>query len=217
MTTIRVRFTKRGEAAYISLLDLQRVMGRSLKRSGLPVYYTQGFNPHIYMTFAVPLSLGQESDCETMDFKTELEELHWQRSVQALNACLPKGIVVTEMYKAETDADEIAFASYSIRFKDADAAKAAADAYNAAAQAVVIKEGKRGKTKEVNLKEYLPSFTLRQAERQAVSQWVLPAGNAFNVNPMLLIHYLEEHCSLPELSTEIIRTDVLTKSMEKFK
>ena len=61
MNTVRIWFTKTGEASYISLLDLQRVMGRALKRSGLPVWYTLGFNPHIYMTFTCPLSLGQES------------------------------------------------------------------------------------------------------------------------------------------------------------
>ena len=58
MITVRIRFEKTGEAAYISLLDLQRVFHRILKRSGLPVYYTQGFNPHIYLSFACPLSLG---------------------------------------------------------------------------------------------------------------------------------------------------------------
>ena len=51
MITVRIRFEKTGEAAYISLLDLQRVFHRILKRSGLPVYYTQGFNPHIYLSF----------------------------------------------------------------------------------------------------------------------------------------------------------------------
>ena len=55
MLTIRISFEKRGEAAYISLLDLQRVFHRILKRSGLPVYYTQGFNPHIYLSFSCPL------------------------------------------------------------------------------------------------------------------------------------------------------------------
>ena len=59
------------EASYISLLDMQRVMQRVLKRSGLPVWHTLGFNPHIYMTFACPLSLGQESQCECVDVKTE--------------------------------------------------------------------------------------------------------------------------------------------------
>ena len=62
MITVRISFKKRDEASYISLLDLQRVMQRVLKRSGLPVWHTLGFNPHIYMTFACPLSLGQESE-----------------------------------------------------------------------------------------------------------------------------------------------------------
>ena len=61
MITVRISFEKKNEASYISLLDLQRVMQRVLKRSGLPVWHTLGFNPHIYMTFACPLSLGQES------------------------------------------------------------------------------------------------------------------------------------------------------------
>ena len=61
MITVRISFNKKNEASYISLLDLQRVMQRVLKRSGLPVWHTLGFNPHIYMTFACPLSLGQES------------------------------------------------------------------------------------------------------------------------------------------------------------
>ena len=61
MNTVRIWFSKRGEASYISLLDLQRVMGRAIKRSGVPAWYTQGFNPHIYLTFACPLPLGQES------------------------------------------------------------------------------------------------------------------------------------------------------------
>ena len=56
MTTIRIFFEKCGEAAYISLLDLQRVFHRMLKMSSLPVYYTQGFNPHIYLSFTCPLS-----------------------------------------------------------------------------------------------------------------------------------------------------------------
>ena len=75
MTTIRIFFEKCGEAAYISLLDLQRVFHRMLKMSSLPVYYTQGFNPHIYLSFTCPLSLGQESLCESCEVKTEQETI----------------------------------------------------------------------------------------------------------------------------------------------
>ena len=75
MTTVRIFFEKCGESAYISLLDLQRVFHRMLKMSSLPVYYTQGFNPHIYLSFTCPLSLGQESLCESCEVKTEQDKI----------------------------------------------------------------------------------------------------------------------------------------------
>ena len=56
--TVRVWFRKAGAAKYISHLDLTHCMGRALKLSRLPVWYTEGFNPRIYMTYAMPLSLG---------------------------------------------------------------------------------------------------------------------------------------------------------------
>ena len=89
MITVRISFKKRDEASYISLLDLQRVMQRVLKRSGLPVWHTLGFNPHIYMTFACPLSLGQESECECVDVKTEAEAPDFAQWQTALNAIVP--------------------------------------------------------------------------------------------------------------------------------
>ena len=100
MITVRISFEKKNEASYISLLDLQRVMQRVLKRSGLPVWHTLGFNPHIYMTFACPLSLGQESECECVDVKTEAEnpglcpvadgaERHHAHRHRASTACGP--------------------------------------------------------------------------------------------------------------------------------
>ena len=61
MITVRISFEKKNEASYISLLDLQRVMQRVLKRSGLPVWHTLGFNPHIYMTFACRFRWGRRA------------------------------------------------------------------------------------------------------------------------------------------------------------
>ena len=94
MITVRIRFEKTGEAAYISLLDLQRVFHRILKRSGLPVYYTQGFNPHIYLSFACPLSLGQESLCECCEVKTEAEDPQLDTWCDVLQPYMPRGIKV---------------------------------------------------------------------------------------------------------------------------
>ena len=66
---VRLFFTKLDRAKYISHLDMNRCMSRALKRSGLPVWYTGGFNPHMYLTFPLPLSLGCESVYECVDLK----------------------------------------------------------------------------------------------------------------------------------------------------
>ena len=66
MFLLRVRaiFEKTGRSKYISHLDLNRCMLRTFRRSGLPIWYTEGFNPHLYYAFALALSLGFESSCE---------------------------------------------------------------------------------------------------------------------------------------------------------
>ena len=129
MITVRISFEKKNEASYISLLDLQRVMQRVLKRSGLPVWHTLGFNPHIYMTFACPLSLGQESECECVDVKTEAEAPDFAQWKTALNAIMPAGIVITRVAPVQMKADRIAWACYQITYL-AEAA-AVLDQYNA--------------------------------------------------------------------------------------
>ena len=114
MLTIRISFEKRGEAAYISLLDLQRVFHRILKRSGLPVYYTQGFNPHIYLSFNCPLSLGQESLCESCEVKTADENADltaWQATLQPY---MPHGIRILRVAPAQRKSTEIVCAEYAL-------------------------------------------------------------------------------------------------------
>ena len=142
MITVRISFEKKNEASYISLLDLQRVMQRVLKRSGLPVWHTLGFNPHIYMTFACPLSLGQESECECVDVKTEAENPDFAQWQTELNAIMPTGIRITHVGPVQMKADLIAFACYQITYPAA--AAAVLEQYNALESAPVEKHSKKG-------------------------------------------------------------------------
>ena len=66
---VRVTFTKMGRLQYISHLDLQRAIARMLIRSGLPIGYTEGFNPHPRLNIALPLSIYQEGERELFDFR----------------------------------------------------------------------------------------------------------------------------------------------------
>ncbi len=214
MTTVRIWFTKTGEASYISLLDLQRVMGRSLKRSRLPVWYTLGFNPHIYMTFASPLSLGQESLVESVDVKTEEEQLDFEAWRTALNGVMPSGIEVTKVEPSGMKASEIAFARYTVRLLGASSA-AALDAYNELPQALVEKKSKRG-IRSVDLKETLQRVDYRTEGDEIVFDLLLPAGETLNLNPTLFTGFMQEHCGL-ESHPHILRTGLLTKNMEDFR
>lgn len=64
---LRVRFHKTGRAQYISHLDLGRTMRTAINRAEIPVKYSEGFNPHPKMSFALTLSVGTESVCEFME------------------------------------------------------------------------------------------------------------------------------------------------------
>jgi radical SAM-linked protein len=64
---IGLEFAKTDAARYISHLDLQRAFSRAIRRSGLPVKLSEGFNPHYVVSFASALALGMESTCECVE------------------------------------------------------------------------------------------------------------------------------------------------------
>ncbi|MBR3737453.1 MAG: TIGR03936 family radical SAM-associated protein, partial [Eubacterium sp.] len=69
MQEIRLRFSKTDTAKYISHLDINRAFQRAFSRAKINLWYTEGFNPHPYMSFSLPLSLGVESLCENVDIR----------------------------------------------------------------------------------------------------------------------------------------------------
>ena len=216
MNTIRVWFTKTGEASYISHLDLQRVMGRAMRRAGLPVWYSLGFNPHIYMTFALPLSLGQESLVESVDFKTEtpLDQLDFEGMAAALTEALPRGVDVKKIYPADTDPAAIASVKYQVRLPG-DWMKAV-EGYHALPEAIVEKKTKRG-TKPLNLKEHIPAIEAWLRDGETCFTLTLPAGSAgLNLNPALLLQFMEGQWNLPASAAHLLRVGIFTQNGDKF-
>lgn len=69
-------------------------MTRAVRRAEIPLWYTEGFNRHPYLTFAAPLSLGSEGLQETMDLRLE-EELPMEELVRRLDAVMPQGLRIT--------------------------------------------------------------------------------------------------------------------------
>jgi len=88
---IGLEFAKTGMVKYISHLDLQRAFSRAIRRSGLPVRLSQGFNPHYVVSFASALALGVESECECVEMALS-EEMDATDFLRRIAPALPPGI-----------------------------------------------------------------------------------------------------------------------------
>ena len=97
MGKLRLLFVKEGRAVYISHLDLLRTFQRVFLRQGLVLRHSQGFHPHPVISFALPLPVGQASDCEILDFEVT-QDLDGADLPQALNAFMPEGIRALDCY-----------------------------------------------------------------------------------------------------------------------
>lgn len=98
MDKLRLRFEKTGRAVYISHLDLMHTMQRVFLRAGVPLKYSEGFNPHPLISILLPLSVGCGSVCELMDFRLK-ENTELATLPDKLNRAMPEGIRVTEVYE----------------------------------------------------------------------------------------------------------------------
>ena len=110
----RAFYRKEGRAKYISHLDLYRTVQRAFQRAKLPVWYTLGFNPHVYLTYALPLALGYEGVRESFDFRLT-EDIPAEEVTRRLNEVMPEGIVILELLPPARKADDIERADYTLR------------------------------------------------------------------------------------------------------
>lgn len=92
---IRIRLSRGGVLKWISHLDMQRTLERALRRSGIPMSYTEGFHPRPRLSFAIPLPLGYTSDADWMDIFLH-REMSPEQVKQALQDSLPEGLNVLE-------------------------------------------------------------------------------------------------------------------------
>lgn len=216
---VRMSFQKTGMAKFISHLDTVRCITRAMKRANVPIWFTEGFNPHAFLTFAMPLSLGFESYCETVDFRL-VEEVDLNELAKKINDALPVDITVKEVYIYETSPNDIRWAEYKILFNNPDNLLLDnAEKVLSADEILVLKKGKQGRRKvekEVNIKEHIKSFELENVNGKLVLKTVLSSGTSININPMLLIGALVKDTNTDEQDVDIIKVQSFTENMEVF-
>ena len=213
----RVFFSKMDRAKYISHLDLNRCMLRIFRRSKLPVWYTEGFNPHPYYSFALALSLGFESDCEIMDFNITDDNMPLSVIKDRLNEVMPEGMGIVDIAPQKNKITVIAKAEYEFDLK-ADDVQGVYDAVEkllAADEIFIEKKTKKG-IKTVDLKPDTEIVSLEKAEGAVHMVMRLPAGTKTNYNPTLFVEALRKSCEIPFEMANIRRTGILCENNEKF-
>ena len=217
---VRLSFQKTGMAKFISHLDTVRCIPRSMKRANVPIWFTEGFNPPAFLTFAMPLSLGFESYCETVDFRL-MEEVDLEELKVRLNNALPVDITVKEIYVYETSPNDIRWAEYKIIFNNPDNKLLETAEKTLSSDEIIVekkaKQGRKKVNKEVNIKEYIKSFELSEENGKLVLKTILSSGTSMNINPMLLIGALVKDTETDEQDVDIIKIESYTENMEVFR
>ena len=217
MLRLRATFEKTGRAKYISHLDLNRCMLRIFRRSKLPVWYTEGFNPHPYYSFALALSLGFESDCEIMDFNITDDNMPLSVIKDRLNEVMPEGMGIVDIAPQKNKITVIAKAEYEFDLK-ADDVQGVYDAVEkllAADEILIEKKTKKG-IKTVDLKPDMEVLSCVVVGDSVKMKMRLPAGTKTNYNPTLFVEALRKSCEIPFEMANIRRTGILCENNEKF-
>jgi radical SAM-linked protein len=113
IVNIRLAYHKTGRARFLSHLDTMRVFQQALTRAKLPLRYTEGFNPHIVLSIALPLGVGVESVAERLDFGVT-ENISLGTLPARLNAVLPEGFHATQAVIGGRAVSQIVFARYEM-------------------------------------------------------------------------------------------------------
>ncbi|MGN0479863.1 MAG: TIGR03936 family radical SAM-associated protein [Hominenteromicrobium sp.] len=213
---VRVWFSKTGTARYISHLDLNRCMSRAFHKAKLPLWYTEGFNPHVFLTFAAPLSLGFEGRHESMDIRL-VEDMPYPELIEKLNAGLPHDIRVWAVTEPEMKGNDVANAEYVLRLEaeDPKAEHAALEGLLALPEITVQKHAKKGE-KFVDIKPYFAPMRFEEEPGELKMTVRLPAGNQGGINPMLFVDAAEKLLNR-ELLVRVERTRLFDKDFREFR
>jgi len=205
MTRIRFRFARYDSLKHISHLDMMRLFQRALRRSGLPLVFSEGYNPHLRFNLAAPLPVNVTASEEYGEVFLA-QELTPDQFISALTEQLPKGLIVTGAFGVDRDepslpalvsaalyrAKPVAEPGCRVEPKDY---REALERLLARQELLVPKTSKKRKKKEqVNVRPYIFEAYFKDAEddRSLELYMLLQSGSRGGVSPFVVIEQLKK-------------------------
>lgn len=192
----RLLFEKKGNAIWISHLDLMRLFQRAFKRAGLPLKHSQGFNPRPSVSIALPLSVGVESCCELLDFDLDGMAATNEDILQRLNHALVDGVRVLQVYDEGQKIRDLAYLQCCVTLEYdsgiTDSGAAQLRKLFESPELLVEKRGKNG-IQNQNIIPMIRSIDIHLSDRNTVHLRALVCCQNPTLNPAMLIQAIERY------------------------
>lgn len=210
-----LQFQKGDLVRHLGLLDLQRTMQRALRRSGLPIAYSNGFNPHIVMSFASALSSGIPGDAELLDVSLS-GEVTEAECLEKMNGVLPPALRASRVRLVDDKFPKVSaslrLARYRITLRGGEAKRIAqaVPAFLEQGEIMALRKTKRQETM-VNIRPMIEELTASYdgAADCAVLTACVSFVEAATLKPDLLMQTLSTFAQAELPVCEIRRTQLL--------
>ncbi len=221
----RLTYAKQGRAKFISHLDLMRVITRTLRRAKIPVWYTQGFNPHPYIMFPLALALGTESQIEPMDIAL-LENIPDDELMKRMNEVLPEGLKIMSVSKPLHEHLDINKSVYVIEIETSATPSQTKEKFLEFINAETVEISKRHRDKktkkisyrQIDVKEHIELLDISTTDESTILTLKLStsAGNSFNLNFAPVLESFSEKTGIEITHISANRTKILCENGENF-
>lgn len=195
MSDYVLKYSKGEEVKYISHLDFVRTFGRAVRRSGMQMSYSSGFNPHPIMSVALPLSVGVTSEGEYLRIRFE-EDMSADYVKDTLNKAFPKGLEVLAAAKVEgkqMDFAKIDRARYVVDIETENGTEIPIEDFLNNKEILVMKKSKSGE-KEADIRPYIYELKTDAVNGKIVTMSMcIAAGSKYNLKPDTVIAAMEKY------------------------
>jgi radical SAM-linked protein len=227
MARYAIKFSKESEIKFISHLDLMKTIQRIVRRAKLPVEYSKGFNPHMSLSIAQPLSVGIYSTGEYMDLVLE-NEMPESEIKELLIKNAPMGINIFEVVKTPPDVlnekklpqsmallDAAAY-NITIKYSEVEGLVSKLEELLQKEEWNTIKKSKSGE-KEVDIKTLIKSFKYEVHENLLKLDVLISCGSRANLSPDLLSSFVKENTGgvYDDAFVDIKRKEIYTEVDDK--
>lgn len=208
---LRAKYKKGEDVKYVGHLDTMRTFIRCIKRTCLPLKFSEGFNPRVQISFALPLGVGVTSESEYFDLELE-KKMNETLLLGELNSVLPAGFKICEVEFVDTKKSLMSLvkeAIYEITVETEAEFEKIIELFEKN-EIILEKESKNKKEiKEFNLKDYILDINFDKEQSKIIVHST--AGSVNNLNPQFILKAIEKYVGKVE-DYEIHRKELILEN-----